>query len=185
MKEPVRHMAEDESLDSGISREDWGDVILYRFNSAPKGIRAYFTARNGGVSQPPYQSLNLGFHVGDDPEAVSSNRRLLASILGVDSARITSPRQRHGAEVSVLYDQVDVGAGADSEDSAFDPGDGLITSLKGAPILLHFADCVPVILAADGKEQWVGVLHAGREGLIQGVVGRGVLSMSKQGMAPE
>jgi YfiH family protein len=176
--------AELESQDSPISREEWGDIILYRFIDVPRGIKAYFTTRNGGVSKPPYQSLNLGFHVGDDPEAVSGNRKLLASVLDLDSALITSPRQRHSAEVSLLLDQTDVGAGADSEDSAFDPCDGLITSLKGAPILLHFADCVPVILAAEGKTQSVGVLHAGREGLMQGVVGRGVLSMSNQGVAP-
>lgn len=182
---PIHHISEEESLDSRISREDWGDVILYRFNQVPAGVRAYFTTRGGGVSKPPYRSLNLGHHVGDDPEAVSSNRNLLASILGLDIARITSPRQRHSAEVSLLLDQEYVGSGADSEESRFDPCDGLITSLKGAPILLHFADCVPVILAAEGRTQWVGVLHAGREGLIHGVVGQGVLTLLKQDVVPE
>lgn len=166
--------------DSPISREEWGDIVLYRFVDVPRGIRAYFTTRSGGVSQPPYQSLNLGFHVGDDPQAVASNRQLLASVLGLDSARITSPRQRHTAEVSLLLDQAEVGAGADSEDSVFDPCDGLITSLKEAPVLLQYADCVPVIIAAEGTAPWVGVLHAGREGLMQGVVSRGVLTLLKQ-----
>ena len=178
-------IAEAEDLDPRFSREEWGDLILYRFNSVPDGTRAYFTTRNGGISRQPYESLNLGFHVGDDPEAVSANRKLLASILGLDSSRITSPRQRHCPEVSVLADQVDVGAGAQSEDSSFDPCDGLITSLQGAPILLHFADCVPVIIAAEGKTRWVGVIHAGREGLMQGVVREGVFALLKQDVPPE
>lgn len=185
MRKPVHHISEDESLDAGITREDRGGVILYRDNLVPLGIRAYFTTRSGGLSHHPYEGLNLGYHVGDDQEAVTGNRRLLAGILGLESNRITSPRQRHTAEVCLLSDYADAGAGAQNEDSMFDPCDGLITSIKGAPILLHFADCVPVIISAEGESKWVGVLHAGREGLMRGVVKNGVDSMMKQDVEPE
>lgn len=85
----------------------------------------------------------------------------------------------------MLSDDTYAGAGSKSEDSTFDSCDGLITSMKETPLLLHFADCVPVILAAEGKTQWISVLHAGREGLIQGVVRNGVISILKQDVPPE
>lgn len=161
-------------------QEDWGDILIWRFTEAPPGVQVVFTARPGGVSQPPYDSLNLGFHVGDLEESVRRNRELLASTLDIDSARVTSPRQRHTAIVDLLDDEGEVGSGAFSEDSSFDPCDGLVTALKDTPLLLHFADCAPVVLTAtarDGKPV-VAVLHAGRKGLAEGVVEAGVRLMA-------
>ncbi|MHB9112830.1 MAG: polyphenol oxidase family protein [Thermoleophilia bacterium] len=160
-------------------REDWGSVVVWELARAPKKTKVYFTTRRGGVSQPPYESLNLGFHVGDDPEAVRSNRVILSQILGIDAARISSPRQRHTSEVSILGTD-GIGSGSDSESSVYDPCDGLGTDHAGAPVLLQYADCVPVVLMAGnwGKPA-VMVLHAGREGLMQGIIARGVELMSE------
>jgi YfiH family protein len=162
-------------------------ITVWQFTQAPRGIRIYFTTRQGGESQPPYNSLNLGFHVGDDPELVRKNRAALAKSLHIDAAAITCPRQRHTGEVAWLENTKDAGAGALSEASVFDPCDGLVTRLREAPILLHFADCLPVVLAGRVMGQAVlGVLHAGREGLVQGVVANGVAAMAREsGVEPD
>ncbi len=152
----------------------------WKFSRAPAGVNVFFTMRNGGVSEPPYESLNLGFHVGDDREHVSQNRTALAEMLGVDPAAITSPRQRHTPKPMLLERDEQVGSGAFGEESLFDPCDGLITALPNAPILLHFADCLPVVLAAGGRRPAVGALHAGRRGLAAGVIANGVAVMKNE-----
>ncbi|MBI5871342.1 MAG: peptidoglycan editing factor PgeF [Actinobacteria bacterium] len=171
--------AEEEIAGEAYSREDWGDIVLWRFRMAPEGVNIVFSGRHGGVSQPPYSSLNLGFHVEDLPEHVTQNRALLANVLGVKAGRITSPRQQHTAIVELLENESQVGSGAFSEDSGFDPCDGLVTSLEQAPILLHFADCTPVVLTGSdsGDKPVIAVLHAGRKGVMEGVVENGVRLM--------
>jgi hypothetical protein len=146
---------------------------------SPEGVQVCFSARPGGVSRPPYDSLNLGFHVGDRPEDVRRNRELLASSLGFDAVRITSPRQRHTNIVQLLDDANRAGAGATGEESLFDPCDGLATALPEAPLLLHFADCAPVVLIGQtsDKKPVVAVLHTGRQGLVEGVIENGVKLM--------
>jgi len=162
-------------------KEGWGSMQLWRFTAAAPGTRVYFTTRKGGVSRIPYDSLNLGFHVGDLPDRVRENRAVLAGLLGLDPIKITSPCQRHTTEVNCLEDDALVGQGALEERSFFDPCDGLVTALPGAPILLHFADCVPVVLTGvvAGRPA-IGVIHAGRRGLFDGVIRNGVNAMSDQ-----
>lgn len=163
-------------------REDWKPLLLWRFTEAAPGVKVYFTSRPGGISRPPYDSLNLGFHVGDDPGHVRGNRELLARTLGLAPDRLTSPRQRHTDQVSLLDNEADIGQGATAEESSFDPCDGLITTLTAAPLLLHFADCVPVVLsgvAEDGRPV-AGVVHAGRQGLVEGVLANAAAMMVKR-----
>lgn len=163
-----------------FTQENRDPLILWRFNEAAPGVKVYFTSRPGGFSNPPYESLNLGYHVSDVQAKVQENRALLCSVLGLDPARLTSPRQQHTADVELLDDEERTGSGAFSEESAFDPCDGLVTSLSNAPILFHFADCAPVVLTGtitDPRGQGkpvVAVLHAGRKGLAAGVVAAGV-----------
>ncbi|RJQ47469.1 MAG: peptidoglycan editing factor PgeF [Gaiellales bacterium] len=159
-------------------REEWGHIDLWEFDRAVKGVRVYFTTRSGGVSEHPYRSLNLGFHVGDARERVIRNRELLGGHFGFPPERLTSPRQRHSDVVRELGREQDVGDGADGRESAFspfDPCDGLVTSMERAPLLLLFADCVPVVVTArSGGRSLVAVIHAGRAGLVAGVVANGV-----------
>lgn len=158
-------------------REDWDSLLLWRFTETAPGIRIYFTSRGGGFSSEPYRSLNLAYHVGDDPVDVTGNRALLASILGLQPERITSPRQRHTANIDIV-DENSAGAGAMAEESCFDPCDGLITDVPGVPLLLHFADCVPLIFISEASSRPViGVAHAGRQGLMAGVVRHAVEKM--------
>ncbi|MCL4474492.1 MAG: polyphenol oxidase family protein [Actinobacteria bacterium] len=191
--EPTEPTEPNEPLEPAFELEDWGDINIWRFLKAP-GAGVCFTTRGGGGSRYPYASLNLGFHVGDDREHVSGNRALLASILGIEPSRITSPYQRHTSTVQSVTDEEAAGSGAFSEESRFDPCDGLITGLPGVPLLLMFADCVPVVLVGQAGAQAPGdensgagkpaetkpvvaVLHAGRKGLIEGVLQNGVEKM--------
>lgn len=172
--------------EAAFVKEERDGLVLWRFAAAPAEARVFFTTRAGGVSRPPYDSLNLGFHVGDDLEAVRVNRKRLAGALGLDPARLTSPRQRHTDAVALLGREADAGSGAFDEASVFDPCDGLVTSLERVPLLLHFADCVPVVLAGRADDRAVvAVLHAGRAGLMAGVIENGVTRTMASGVLPD
>lgn len=164
-------------------REDRGSIAVWEFDRAARGTRVYFSTRLGGVSERPYKSLNLGFHVGDSPSRVLRNRELLGGSFGFQPERLTSPRQRHGGEVRELDQEQDIGKGADGAEASygpFDPCDGLVTAMERAPLLLHFADCVPVVITAlAAGRPLLAVIHAGRAGLIAGVVNNGVRRLKR------
>jgi polyphenol oxidase len=127
---------------------------------APAGVRAAFTVRTGGVSQPPFDSFNIGAHVGDEPRAVEENRRRLRDRLALpaEPAWLT---QVHGARV------VDLDAGDSGGSLA--PADGVVTHATGRVCAIQVADCMPVLLAAaDGSA--VGAAHGGWRGLAGGVL---------------
>ena len=118
--------------------------------------RYALTDRYGGVSRPPYDALDLGDHVGDDPAAVSENRRLLALGLGLDPAALVFMQQVHGTEVAVVESAPEPGA-------APPVADALVTTEPGLGLVVLVADCVPVLLAAR-RSDVVAVAHAGRRG---------------------
>ncbi|MBQ5947608.1 peptidoglycan editing factor PgeF [Massilia sp. ST3] len=146
---------------------DWPDL--------PPSIGALATSRDGGVSTGPYDDgkggggLNLGLHVGDDPEAVRANRALLQKVLPGRPAWIS---QVHGAEV--------VDAATVGPDQPVRVGDASIASAPGVVCAILTADCLPVLFAdLDGKV--VGAAHAGWRGLAGGVLGATVAAMRKAG----
>ena len=119
------------------------------------------THRAGGRSTGPYAGLNLGDHVGDDPADVAANRAAVGSRLGIRELAVM--RQVHGREVAVVDDGPTDGAPA---------ADALVTTRPGTGLTVLVADCVPVLLAAPGTDGPVlGVAHAGRNGVLAGVVG--------------
>ncbi len=183
-RERVSHMSD--SRDSSFAEEEYMDIRLWRFTRAVEGTKAFFSCRLGGVSRPPYDSLNLGFHVGDDPGQVHRNRQLLGRALGQKASRVTSPRQRHSADVVLLEKEMDIGSGSRmSAANPFDPCDAMVTRLKSAPLLLQFADCVPVVLCAEAERgPVVAVAHAGRRSLVGGVVTNTVKAMAGTGADP-
>ncbi len=138
------------------------------------GVAAAFTGRTGGVSKPPYESLNLGLGVGDDPAAVQANRAALARACGLPPASLTFMRQVHGAEV--WY------AGPGSTEPP-GPVDAMFTDQPGRALCVLVADCVPVLIA-DPVARIVGAAHAGREGLVAGVVPALVAAMTAAGASP-
>ena len=125
------------------------------------GARARFTTRHGGASVAPYDTLNLGDHVGDVPAAVAVNRaRLLDSLAGEGLQRIAWLNQVHGVEV------VDLDAWNGVE---VPRADAAVTTRAGLAACVLVADCLPVLLAAPGA---VGAAHAGWRGLAGGVIER-------------
>jgi purine-nucleoside/S-methyl-5'-thioadenosine phosphorylase / adenosine deaminase len=135
--------------------------------SPPGPYEVVFSTREGGVSEGPYASLNLGRLTGDDVERVDENRRLLCAEIGADVERLALNRQIHSTEVHRAE------AGARGR-----PGDGLWTEERDLPILAMAADCLPIALARDDAEApAVAVLHAGWRGLLDGIVAEGVRTL--------
>ncbi len=130
---------------------------------APPGIRAASTLRSGGVSRDRYASLNLGGHVGDDPERVAENRRRLAAALELPSEPIWLS-QVHGSRV----------ARADAPEVL--AADAAHTRARGVVCAVMPADCLPVLLCSRDGET-VAAVHAGWKGLAGGVVEAAVAAM--------
>jgi polyphenol oxidase len=129
--------------------------------AAPKGVRSAFTLRTGGVSVAPYDSLNVGAHVGDVGAAVEENRRRVRERLRMPAEPVWL-QQVHGVEVADL-DVVEPLA------SGFVRADAAVTRAPGRVCVIQVADCMPVLFAArDGSA--VGAAHAGWRGLGGGVL---------------
>lgn len=134
-------------------------------------VRVHATTRLGGVSAPPFDSLNLGRASGDDPAAVATNRRRVANALALPG----EPRwlrQVHGADVFEI-DAEPAGARRRTEsprpDTDAPVADAAVSSMPGAVLVVSTADCLPVAIATgDGSR--VGVAHAGWRGLAGGVL---------------
>jgi YfiH family protein len=136
------------------------------------------TTRGGGVSEPPYDTLNLGLHVGDEPDAVLENRRRLAVALGVELSAFVFAQQVHGGEVCVVT-ATDGGRGALRFADALPNTDALITRDAGVVLTVMHADCVPVVLF-DPLTPALGVVHAGWGGAVNHVVRNAVEAMRMQ-----
>ncbi len=140
------------------------------------GAHFAFTDRWGGVSAAPYEELNLGGAVGDDPDAVRTNRELAARSLGVEPDRVVWMNQVHGADVVV----VDEPWGSSPEIPSVD---AIVTTRRGLALAVLTADCVPVLLA-DPVAGIAAAAHAGRPGMIAGVVPAALRAMTGLGAEP-
>ncbi|ACQ80656.1 protein of unknown function DUF152 [Beutenbergia cavernae DSM 12333] len=137
-------------------------------------VRAFFTTRAGGLSAAPYASLNLGLGVADDERAVRANRLRVAELLGAPVAFAT---QVHGPDVA------EVDAGADVRAGSVAVADALVTRRTDIGLGVLVADCVPVLIAATGPDgaPVLATAHAGRAGLLAGVVGATVAAVRSRG----
>ncbi|MFF2776286.1 peptidoglycan editing factor PgeF [Streptomyces sp. NPDC058052] len=149
-------------------------MIGHRFTT--NGAHFAFTDRWGGVSAVPYEELNLGGAVGDDPEAVRANRARAAAGLGLDPGLVVWMNQVHGAGVAVVDGPWDGG-------DAVPAVDAIVTTRRGLGLAVLTADCVPVLLA-DPVAGVVAAAHAGRPGMIAGVVPAAVAAMTERGAEP-
>ena len=141
---------------------------------AVAGVRALFTLRNDGASRAPYESFNLGGHVGDDPEAVRQNRRQLCRVHDLPREPLWL-EQVHGIRV-VDADQVLLTGAAQTPPQ----GDAAVSRREGTVLAVLVADCLPVLFAArDGSA--VAVAHAGWLGLAAGVLEATVAAMAGHG----
>jgi len=144
------------------------------------GARAAFSTRPGGVSEAPFDRLNLGVLTGDDRDAVAENRRRLATALGLAPELVVIGRQVHGAELQT-HTAPQSPSPFDEPGSAIPEVDGHVIpapaadrgQADGSPAaaLVFVADCLPVALAGPGG---VAILHCGWRGLAAGIVARGV-----------
>lgn len=139
------------------------------------GAHFAFTDRWGGVSAAPYEELNLGGAVGDDPEAVLTNRELAAKFLGLGPGEVVWMNQVHGADVVVVD--------GPWRDRPVPEVDAIVTAQRGLALAVLTADCVPVLLA-DPVAGIVGAAHAGRPGMIAGVVPAALRAMTDLGAEP-
>jgi YfiH family protein len=136
----------------------------------PAPARGVFTTREGGVSLPPWDSLNLAVHVDDAFAKVQENRARLVEALGVEG--LAFGKQVHGAGVRVVR-------GLSKKTSrGLDDTDGLVTTTPGIGLVMMGADCLPVLLAGGGV---VGAAHVGRGGLVHGVLAELVRVMTAEG----
>jgi len=115
------------------------------------------STRYGGTSLPPYDSLNLTWTSGDEPEAVEENHQRLCEALELPRSELVSPRQVHSVTVHRV--------GANDRGQFIPACDALVTSAREVPLLLRFADCVPVLLF-DPQQKVIGLAHAGWRGTV-------------------
>lgn len=141
------------------------------------GFAHGFSLRTGGVSAPPYDALNLGRAVGDEPEAVAENHRRFARAVGYAPAALCEVTQVHGAAVAV------VDAAASPEALRTHEADALVCARRDVAIGVRVADCAAVLLA-DPHSGAVAALHAGWRGAVAGVVEASVAALCAEVSAP-
>jgi hypothetical protein len=157
------------------------DVLAWpAFDEHP--VDVLVTGRQGGVSAGPYESLNLGLHVGDSTAAVLENRRRTAAALGADLSDLVFCNQSHGRNVHVVT-AADRGRGTLSQDDAIAATDALVTTEPGIGLVVMVADCVPIVLF-DPVARVLSCVHAGWRGTVARVSQAAVEAMAALGSDP-
>lgn len=142
---------------------------------------AAFPTREGGVSAPPYDGLNLGLSVGDAPEAVLQNRRRFWTAAGLSPERVVVPGQVHGTTVAWVG-ETEAGRGALDGESVLRDRDALLTATPGLGLAVSYADCVPVVIVASGPQgPALATVHAGWRGMLAGIVGAAAGALASRG----
>lgn len=121
-----------------------------------------FTTRSGGVSRSPFDSLNVSYNVDDKDSCVIENRKIILDILGIDYRRTVSAQQVHKDKITVVKKE-DKGKGAFKYSNGIAESDALITNISGIPLLMCYADCVPIFIL-DPIKKVIALIHSGRRG---------------------
>ncbi|MEQ1533964.1 MAG: peptidoglycan editing factor PgeF [Sideroxydans sp.] len=138
------------------------ECCIYPDWPAPANVKSLQTTRHGGASVAPYDSLNLGLHVGDAPLVVNQNRQLLSALMPSEPVWLA---QVHGTRV----------ANADAA-NCVEQADASVARTRGSVCVVMTADCLPVLLC-DEDGTVVGAAHAGWKGLAAGVIEATVAAM--------
>ena len=136
-----------------------------------QGLRHGISTRGGGVSQAGLSTLNLGVKVGDEPQNPLTNRRYFAEALGVADHRIVAAGQVHGTDVAVVSDE--------HAGQRIAATDGLVTNTPQLPLLLFFADCVPLLIF-DPVRKAIGLSHAGWKGTLHSIGPKTITTMQQE-----
>lgn len=157
---------------SFMQRNETGGIVLYQSEKllAFSDLRHGVTTRHGGVSPAPFDSLNLSAHVGDEPAHVQENLERLHRALGLECGATVDASQAQADQVAHVT--------AELRGTRIKGVDGLITNERGIPLMLRFADCVP-ILFYDPAHAAIGIAHAGWRGTVSKVVTNTVRAMQQ------
>jgi YfiH family protein len=161
-----------------VHRDELGGIVIYRFQSLPRGVEALVSTRQGGVSAAPYESLNLGLRVGDEGGKVVENRRRLFDVVGLPLERSVWCKQIH-ADGVVVVDAADAGRGSTEEETIVRDADALVTDTADLPLCVTIADCVPVVIY-DPRLRVAGLAHAGWGGTVARICSRTVTVMRER-----
>ena len=158
-------------------------VVRFWAGAEELGLAVGVTTRWGGLSRPPYDTLNLGLHVGDRPEDVVRNRARAAAAFGVEPGALVFAEQVHGAHATEVGAD-DAGRGVASLDDALPATDVLVTTTPAVTLAILVADCVPIALV-DPAAHVLAAVHAGWRGTAAGVVPAALRAMADCGARPE
>ncbi len=169
MEEPF-HLQEDKTL-----------LLLKGLEEA--NIVAGMTTRIGGMSETPYNTLNMGYHVSDNKEHVTRNYELVESNLSIPKSRWVSAKQVHKSDV-LIVDKPFLENIHQSPPNFDIQYDGFITNEKNILLTAVYADCVPLFFY-DTYGNWVGLAHAGWRGTVKGIGRKIITSLMEQGIPME
>ena len=165
-----------------LARYRVGGVTLLSSSEQTGDVALAFTERTGGVSTGPFESLNLGGACGDDGAAVAENRRRALAALGADDLldRLVCPKQVHGSHV--VYVRENAGeALAAARAEATSGADAVVCTAPDVPVLLCFADCVPVALTCPGG---FALAHSGWRGTLARIAGIAARALAEETGCP-
>ncbi len=142
-----------------------GVTLIGSGTAASGGVTFCFTERTGGVSQPPFASLNLGLKGGDDPARVLENRRRVLCAMGAPDLveTLALPNQTHGSEVAVISKAGELPANLTQD------ADAVVCTVPDQAVMLLVADCTPVVLTCPGG---FALVHSGWRGTLAGISGK-------------
>ena len=153
------------------------EILFFENLSAYKEIRHFISTRKGGVSKPPFDSLNLGLNVGDDTGNVLKNRKRLATTIGIPLRHFTIGEQIHSGNVIIISEE-SKGKGSTNYKEAINATDAMVTNAAGICLVILVADCVPMLFF-DPVRRAIGVAHAGWKGTLQLIAQKTVKAMEK------
>jgi YfiH family protein len=147
------------------------------------GLAAGMTTKNGGASKGNYETLNLGFHVGDDRSDVCINRGKVSELLKFPLNTWVGAEQTHGIHLKKIS-KADRGKGSKSYEDSFKDTDGFYTNEEGILLSLCFADCVPLFFIAP-ESRMIGIAHAGWKGTVGQIAKEMINAWGREGITPQ
>lgn len=157
--------------------------LIKNWTDQYKNLVAGITTKNEGFSKGAYQSLNLGFHVGDDLNDVCKNRQKVAEELGFPLEHWVGAEQIHEKHIQKIT-RADRGRGSDNYETSFKGTDGFYTDEKGILLTLCYADCVPLFFIAPERGM-IGAAHAGWRGTVKQIAAEMVELWGMEGIRPQ
>ncbi|RCW46549.1 peptidoglycan editing factor PgeF [Paenibacillus prosopidis] len=151
--------------------------LLSEWNERYAGLTAGFTGRDGGISEAPWASLNMGLHVGDQDGHVITNRQILTETIGWPFDTWTCAEQVHGNRVFQVT-EADRGKGRASLDDVIADCDAIMTDVPNVLLASFYADCVPLYFY-DPEHRAAALAHAGWKGTVQQIAAETIQAMAQ------